>query len=341
MRLLHRKPGARRGFTLIEMVVVIAVIAVLVALVAGAVMNIFGKAPALQDRNDITALSGALQQFKAKYNFYPPSRILLSNYLETYTTKPPPNVSSQLIKESLQVLSVMFPNLAWSNPPAIDWAGGMGWPPAPPPGPPTYYPYVILEGDQALVFFLGGIPGNANNTNGCLGFSKSTTNPTAAGGGDRIKFYDFQPARLTSIHNNAFFSYLNPHSASQAYAYFSPGRRGTNQYSSASGTGLGSTDCATLGVTPYANSATKVPNFPNFPGFINPQFVNPDSFQLISAGQNGKFGQGLPLINNPSPPPAQIPPPIILWTPTNVNNIDANGRDDISNFSDRNLGETQ
>src|SRR5439155_9839088 len=115
----------------------------------------------------------------------------------------------------------------------VDWSGGLGIPANP--------GYVILEGDQCLVFFLGGIPSTANGLNACLGFSRSPTNPTAVGG-ERLKFCDFQPARLTAIHGNAFFSYLNPYGSApigKAYAYFSTSRRGQNQYTSVAGTGLG------------------------------------------------------------------------------------------------------
>jgi prepilin-type N-terminal cleavage/methylation domain-containing protein len=321
MRLLPRRPAARRGFTLIEMVVVIAVIAVLVALVAGAVMNILSKGPAAQDRSDISALSVALQEFKAKYGFYPPSRIRLFANSTSYNPK------NQTHVETLKAIGRMFSSMNWNN---IDWTGNNN---TPTPFATLYPKGILLEGDQCLVFFLGGIPTVSNGTNACTGFSKSTTNP-AQPGGERLKFYDFQPARLTSIHGNPFFSYLNGY-ANKEYAYFSTGTRGQNQYNSAAGTGTGRTDCPTLGVTPYATTAGPAPTF------LNPTFVNPDSFQLISAGQNGKFGQGLPLINNPNPPPAQIPPPIILWSATNSNNIDTNGRDDVSNFSDRILGETQ
>src|SRR5262249_3199984 len=154
--------------------------------------------------------TAALQQFKAKYGSYPPSRFFLANSQAVYMT----NINDPLVKESLAWLSTMFPSMSWAG---VDWSGGLGIPANP--------GCVIVEGDQCLVFFLGGIPSKANNLNACLGFSRSPTNPTAPGG-DRLKFYDFQPARLASIHGNSFFSYLNPYSSAVAYAYFSTSRRG-------------------------------------------------------------------------------------------------------------------
>jgi general secretion pathway protein G len=330
MTFLHHKPAARRGFTLIELLVVISVIAVLVALVAAAVMNLLIKGPAVQDRADISALTGALQQFKAKYGFYPPSRVFLANKLKTYTD----NASDKLVQESLATLSSMFPNMNWNG---VDWTGGLGMPKS---------GTVVLEGDQCLVFFLGGIPTNANGTNACLGFSTSTTNPTAAGG-QRFKFYDFQPGRLTSIHGNNFFSYLNAYGSppvGKEYAYFSTSKRGQNQYNSSWVTGTGATSRGTgLGVmfvdAAYRNSDC---NFTATSLKVNPYasvwvttgsgavtFINPDSFQLISAGADGKFGPGTSSAAT-------------IWTPSNpMASVNGPGADDTSNFSDRVLGATQ
>jgi len=338
MRLLQSKPAARRGFTLIELLVVIAVIALLVALTAAAVMNLFLKGPEAQDRSDMSAMTAALQQFKAKYGFYPPSRLFLANSLATYTS----NAGDPLVADSLATLMAMFPNMSWNG---VDWSGGLGMPPT---------GGVVLEGDQCLVFFLGGIPSSPGGTNACLGFSKSVGNPTQAGG-ERLKFYEFQPARLTQIHDtpatpaqfNKFFSYVNAH-LNKPYAYFSPGRRGQGSYNSTwvtgtapntRGTGLGgpplvgttpnpyrNSDCnftaKSLGVNPYASVWSTAA-----PAAIS--FINPDSFQLISAGRDGVFGPGTTSGTT-------------VWTPTNtVVNLNGPGNDDISNFHDRNLGVAQ
>src|SRR5262245_1838202 len=99
MRHLHRKSAARRRFPLTELLVVIAVIALLVALVAAAVMNLLWKGPATQDRADISALTAALQQFKAKYGSYPPSRVRLFARANQY------NVNNLTHRDSLRAIS--------------------------------------------------------------------------------------------------------------------------------------------------------------------------------------------------------------------------------------------
>jgi prepilin-type N-terminal cleavage/methylation domain-containing protein len=269
MRVRRTQHAAARGFTLIELLVVIAIIGILVGLTVAAVMTFLNTAPK-QDRTDMTGMTSALQNFNAKYKFYPPSKIYLANTYAAYQN-PPAGVPAAFVAQSLKSLKRMFPNLFGQNN-AVDWSGGFGMPAA---------GYTILEGDQCLVFFLGGIP----TTGGCLGFSKNPYDPTAAGG-ERIKFYDFKGSRLQKKHGDNFYSYMNPYdNKAQPYAYFSSGER-QNGYNSAV-TGLGASDCASLGVSPYASSwpaqgqTTPTPNF-----------IKPESFQLISAGEDGQFGPG-------------------------------------------------
>ena len=60
---------------------------------------------------------------------------------------------------------------------AIDWSGGLGMPPPDASG----LSYVVLEGDQCLVFFLGGIPTTGDgSTPGALGFASSPGEPANA-----------------------------------------------------------------------------------------------------------------------------------------------------------------
>ena len=92
-------------------------------------------------------------------------------------------------------------------------------------------------------------------------------------------------------------SYLDPY-GKQAYAYFSAGRKGYGN------------DCPSLGLQPYAGA----------PG----AFLNPQGFQIISAGRDGKFGRGG-----------------AGWAPAGAATFYPRadpGRDDWSNFHDRPLG---
>lgn len=61
----------RRGFTLVELLVVITVIAILVGLLLPAVFGIFKSTGEMTITNDIQRLSAAVEQFKTKHGFYP------------------------------------------------------------------------------------------------------------------------------------------------------------------------------------------------------------------------------------------------------------------------------
>ena len=82
---LAQRPHSRRGFTLIEMLVVIAIITVLVALVVPAVMYFTRKGPQLLTTNEISQLDTAIQNFKTTYKVdYIPSRLFLAENLGDY-----------------------------------------------------------------------------------------------------------------------------------------------------------------------------------------------------------------------------------------------------------------
>src|SRR5262245_46349934 len=102
MKLARSNPAvSRHGFTLIEMMIVVAIIAVLVALLAGVVFRAFGKAPELENRSTITQLSNALDRFKTEIGAYPPSQIKLCFKRSSYGT-------TQLDQDSISFLQKMF-----------------------------------------------------------------------------------------------------------------------------------------------------------------------------------------------------------------------------------------
>lgn len=252
------RPRTRRaGFTLIELLIVVAIIAVLVSLTTAGVFKAFDLMRDVQNRADMTKLAQALAAFEGKHKVYPPSRIKLSNSL------------SELDDESKRYLSRIWPKLDWAGG-KIDWTGGQGYGINPDKSKKTF---VILEGDQCLVFFLGGIPGPS----GPLGFSPSPKNPTSLGANHPEKFYDFEPTRLyRRTDDEPFLSYLDGYSAPEEpdrkpFIYFSS-RFAKNGYSGTE---------ATLTVSPYyrMNGARR-------------EYYNPNTFQLISAGPDNMFGSG-------------------------------------------------
>jgi hypothetical protein len=250
--------------------------------------------PYFQVRSDIGELESALAACRtACHVSYVPSRIKLSETCN-YPQRHQPNT---LDFDSVQFLRTMWPRIVLEPGTRIDWNGDGrvqgDW---------------VLEGDECLVFFLGGIPVGPGGTPGCMGFATNPRNPASPNGPHNVPFFEFKSYRLRDLHGRGFYSYLDAYST-QPYAYFSAygQMNGYNRY--------GRTDCPALGVWPYAQS-------------LGPtlQFVNPRSFQIISAGADGKFGPGTDCAAH-------------VWTPFLASTIPADGRDDLANFSSRRLGD--
>ena len=184
-----------------------------------------------------------------------------------------------------------------------NWGGGLGRLPT------------ILQGDQCLVFFLGGVPAKMDGQIECTGFAVNPQEPTQAGGDRMGPFFEFDPQRLWQDPGNGFLSYLDRY-GKQPYAYFSSYRKpdGYNVYFLR----FHDSDCSRLGVWPYAESLGE-----------SPRYYNPNTFQILSARADGKFGLGTRL------------PDGRTWTPAGAERIDAAGSDDLSNFYESRLGRPE
>jgi prepilin-type N-terminal cleavage/methylation domain-containing protein len=279
---IRRQTLARAAFTLIELIVVIAIIAVLVALTTAAVVQVLNKGPEVQTRDDISQMETALATFKSKFKVYPPSYILLSNNSLDYKPASPDDGKNWLREHSIRALNRIWPQLDWTS--GIDWSGGV-----------SGFRNAILEGDQCLVFFLGGIPDQTNG--GCLGFATNPKNPTAVlnpNAGRIPPFFTFPTDRLFQRNSNtqntkylpnlpatvkAFYSCQDAfknEDASNAkvpYVYFSSNNR-TNGY-------LSSTVETVGGLSAYLVKTSPVTDY-----------HNAHSFQIISAGADGLYGAG-------------------------------------------------
>ncbi|HEY7309086.1 MAG TPA: prepilin-type N-terminal cleavage/methylation domain-containing protein [Gemmataceae bacterium] len=284
-----RSRGVRRAaFTLIELLVVIAIIAILVSLSAAGVMRVLIKIPEIQTRTDMSEMDSALGSFMADYQLSdPPPSVLVLREDMSYPAGDP---SGDFLRRAFGR------NLT----PPIDWNGDG-----------TLNGPWVLEGEQCLVFYLGGIQSMASGTPQCLGFSTNSMNPAMAGGSRRGPYMQFQGSRLVQG-PSGFFVYLDAWKSKTSplfstlggspYAYFSSSGQNNTGYLT-----NGMKDCQSIGALPYRDAGNN--------------FAFSNKYQIISAGQNGQFGAG-------------------LWTPS-AGAPDAAGRDDQANFSSRILGTGQ
>jgi len=215
------------------------------------------------------------------------------------TASPPPGVTAQEMAYSRDALRKMFgsrllepdANGAFNF---VPWDGT------------TNKAVTILEGQQCLVFYLGGVPDTANGVTKMTGFSSDPRNPVAPGGADRIgPFYNFESNRLVPA-GSRFPSYLDRYTT--PYAYFG-GTGAANTYKSY----CPSLPCpgaanGQVGPIAYQETATR--------------WTRPDGYQIISAGKDMKFAPGG------------------IWDPTKGSKS-FEARDDVSNFSALTLDNPQ
>lgn len=155
----------RPGFTLVELLVVMAIIAILIGIIVPAVQRVRAVGTKVSAVSDINQLSLGATAFKTEYGFFPPHSFIV------------PTVSSNT-DVNYALLRRMFPR----------WQVGV------PNGTATGIPRAgeTLDGNQCLVYFLGG-PTQTGWDN---------ASPTAPSGSTKKgPFFDFPSKRIV---NNRF-----------------------------------------------------------------------------------------------------------------------------------------
>jgi prepilin-type N-terminal cleavage/methylation domain-containing protein len=318
----------RAGFTLVELLIVLAIIALLVSLTAAAVLRFINVGPDVQTRNEIgnmeTALTAAKNDLSPGTQLeYLPSILVLREDCQ-YGTTPLELASIAFLKKAFGKRINLTPrtalDIAAGN--YIDWNGnGVCDQPL-----PTNAPF-ILDGGQCLVFWLGGIP----SSTGCTGFSTNPLNPADSTTPHKPPYYEFRAARLVAG-LGGFFYYVDAYKTSSPFAYFTayPNNAGYNIYnvspysdcflngSSPLGTVLTGYSTSFTNLQPYLLSATATSTAT--------KWVNPSGFQIISAGRDGAFGN----ITAGG-----------VWNPSQGWPANDPGADDIANFSRAVLGAPQ
>lgn len=285
-----RRTANRSGISLVEILIVISIISVLLGLLLVGISGARVKVREVSIRSDISQLAAAVNEFKSKNQItHLPSRIVLREDM-LYGTHALPPVAA-LERESNAYLRRLWPRLQ-SAP--IDWNqdGAIT------PGDAGSF---ILEGDQCLVFFLGGAQVNGT----VIGFSTSVSNPMLPTGQRHPPFFEFKADRLQYVPhpqsgNAPFLSFMDGY-REMPYIYFSTRSRNDYRY-----------DCPSFNVLPYAEAS------------LPSKFHSPDGFQIICAGSDRNFGAGGPWDAATGAP--------------YVNIANSPGRDDFANFHNARLG---
>ncbi|MDG3003324.1 type II secretion system protein [Paludisphaera mucosa] len=337
---------ARRGFTLVELLVVFVILSILIALLLPAISGAVRTAKTSAASTEISQLAQALAQFKSQYGVYPPSRIVLSetgNYLPSYLQSSDAdrgNEAMALGPRSVSYLRRIWPKMVLSTSGPLyvtqvptgcyDFNGDMVAPTVDSNNLITEGQVHILDGAECLAFFLGGLPGFVDGGIVTTGFAKNPANPAIAAGNSTLgtnrsqPLYEFRPGRLADNYpirssgsvGNGFPEYLDGLTGPtpQPFAYFSSyegagydpddvnyaeeGTLGDGSTVTPAWTSFGTPltgiggwffnrPAASFAPNPYTNgSALKMP------GTTNPEYVNKNTFQIISAGLDSQFGFG-------------------------------------------------
>lgn len=290
-----RPAAARRGFTLIEILIVLSIIAILASLLLAGVFSAMRTARVTAVVADIKNLEKALVDFKQKYGVDVPSSIRLHETAANWT-----NPDNQT-KRSRAILQRIWPQFDftynWNPNPTgladgqldINGDGNIDTTP------------IDLNGAECLVFFLGGMtltydniskaagteleanrdddkatPGNPPAAWTAIGFSPNPAFPFSRAGSTRAPIYEFDGARFVAGASN-MPAYVDPiPGQTRPYVYASA-------VSSIRGSGYQTGDLTVTG-------ATSLSTFYFHPTNSDP--LNPKSYQLISPGFDFEYGTG-------------------------------------------------
>jgi prepilin-type N-terminal cleavage/methylation domain-containing protein len=268
-----REPGARHGFTLVELLVVIGIIAMLAGLITPAVMKARSSAINASVKAEADLLHVALMNYKNEYGSFPPA------HMAGLWGNGGVNQQHPAYRHLVRLFPRIKENLAGTNSP--------------------YFMMSQMSPAQALVFWLQGFYPNQEYP------LTNQGNP-----GSRRKFYDFEETRLYGVAGNyvpggaipqSFVNrndlpagsfgrefpvyFTTQRSAGLPYIYFDARcyddqNRGDIGYPATSVAGSNSV------ATPYFTS-TPPPN-----ALWSQRHVAPDTFQIIAAGSDGSYGHG-------------------------------------------------
>jgi prepilin-type N-terminal cleavage/methylation domain-containing protein len=294
MYVLSTARTVRRGFTLVEMLVVIAIIGILAGLISAAAVIAIRKANVTRIVTEFSQIELALTEYKKKYGEYPPDGTDFGTNVDPVTRIP---VSFQ------RHFSRVFPNADLPTELSL-LATNYGYACGNPSQMQAFFSNYTPA--TALVFWLGGMQeANYSNTptknaqSRFVGFSADRVHPLSNNGSSREPvWFEFDVTRISdpsgaTVSNTIFRRYLGNSSVPEPYVYF---RAELNQRTWEYTTRVVGTPVPVVKQYPpnttsdrtvkaYFDSTQSTATMPG-------AWVHPTSYQLLFCGFDNTFGTG-------------------------------------------------